>query len=637
MKKFLLFLSVMLIGNNIHSYSQSGDYTRYYNQIMQIASGTGSEISRELQRSSRLAMSSSNKDIYVLYVNGNKVGSFADEWSCKSHINSIKLQINSMVENIVKGLPPEAQRMYGNQCRSAMKTYINSINFTYRRESNPNYRPSGLSNKNNGVSANNSNMSDYFQKANQYYQDNGRYSPFNQSNSDNKEDISNTPTSTIGTQENNPLESLVVSDKTKNSTHKTIEDALAVNSNSPNQTDIISQLQGRNKEDHDVVTYIGSSRPSYNDPSELSVNTQQDIPVEGADVVYTNPLTPPVDYYSAKHKLNGEMLNEIKDNMTDDQYISLRAYWSSEIGNEPDFVTNKNGTYLFKENNILYEVTPNKFFTSLVSVKKTNIDVDGNYNYSDRDNMSVKGEVEGETSLAVIMKDGKIISLKKNTEGTAEAKLEDESFSNSKKLELGASGSKEVSYSSGVNVNIKDEKISLSMIEAHISGGSNIGIDLGYTVDTNNKEIAVSLGAGDFKYKKDDDGFKVDASAGLAGGATIKDNEKSIRAGGDVGVANVGVEIGYKEKDCTNLYANNPNAVVHLLKNEIKSSEEKLNKISVSVSTTSFVMGKEKIKQDIKNEQAKIEKYNNLIKKIEITGSTDGVMYYSTVEQNIYQ
>jgi len=62
------------------------------------------------------------------------------------------------------------------------------------------------------------------------------------------------------------------------------------------------------------------------------------------------------------------------------------------------------------------------------------------------------------------------------------------------------------------------------MIEAHISGGSSIGIDLGYTADTNNKEIAVSLGAGDFKYKKEDDGFKVDASAGLAGGATIKGN-----------------------------------------------------------------------------------------------------------------
>gem|GEM_PF-5388140 len=612
MKKYLIFLAVMLAGNSVHGYSQSADYSRYYNQMMQkaknLGTNLGNEINRELERCSRLAMNPSNKDIFVLYAGGNKLGSFADEWSCKAHINSIKLQIKSAMEGLLNEAPSDVKRMYGNQYRNAIGSYINSISFTYRKESNPNYRPPNA----NGLNTNN------IQNLNQQ-------NP-NVPNEPPKSFFSTTEPKAKDNNSNNILESLVVSDD-KSDAPISIEDMLTVKSESSNQKDILNELQqGINRNNYDENRKNQRSITI----SGTTVNTQQNTP---APPTLDNISLPPPKTYNNRTDNNRdkEILNDIKSNMTNDQYYSLQAYLLSETGSEPDFVENRNGAYIFKDNNTIYEVTPNKFFTSLVSVKKTNINVDGDYNYSDLNNMSANWKVGSETSLAVITKGGKIVSLKENTEVTVEGKAEDESFSRSIKGGAEASKSREISYSSGVNVNIKDGKISLSTIEAHVSGNVSIGTTAGYTASAN-KEVSVSLVASDFKYKKEDDGIEVDASAGLAAGATIKDNEKSIRAGGDVGVASIIGEIGYKEKDCTSLYANDPKAVVHFLKNEIKTSKEKLNKTSVPVTTTGYVMDKEKIKQDRKDELTKIETYNKLIKKIETTGSTDGVIYYPTAD-----
>ena len=157
MKKFLLTLFVTLVGNNIHCYSQSADHIKYFNQISQKASNMGAEISKGLQSSSQFAMRSTNKDLYVLYMDGQKVAYFSDEWSCKAQINKIKMQLENAMSNLVKELPREIQREYGNQYRSEMKSNINRMNFTYRKEPNPNYRPSessDFSNKNNGFYTN---------------------------------------------------------------------------------------------------------------------------------------------------------------------------------------------------------------------------------------------------------------------------------------------------------------------------------------------------------------------------------------------------------------------------------------------------------------------------------------------------
>jgi hypothetical protein len=135
-----------MIGSNF-VYSQSQQYA---NQMLQKASNLSAEINKELQRSSQFAMRSSIKEIYILYLNGNKLAVFADEWSCKAQINSIKLRIESLMESFITGLPRDIPRSEITQIRNSMKNYLNNMNFTYRKEKNPNYRKSGFSDKNNG-------------------------------------------------------------------------------------------------------------------------------------------------------------------------------------------------------------------------------------------------------------------------------------------------------------------------------------------------------------------------------------------------------------------------------------------------------------------------------------------------------
>ena len=67
-------------------------------------------------------------------MDGQKVAYFSDEWSCKAQINKIKMQLENAMSNLVKELPREIQREYGNQFRSEMKSNINRMNFTYRKE-----------------------------------------------------------------------------------------------------------------------------------------------------------------------------------------------------------------------------------------------------------------------------------------------------------------------------------------------------------------------------------------------------------------------------------------------------------------------------------------------------------------------
>ena len=248
MKKFLLFLVVMMVGNSIHSYSQSFDYSRYYNQLMQKAQNMGNEISKESQRMSQLAASSTNKDVYVLYYNGQKMGNFPDELSCKAQINSIKTQLNSYMASIIDGLPAQ----YRTEARNAINGYMNQINFTYRKESNPNYRPpSNLTTNNNGINGNGANdMSNYFQKANRYYQEHGGYSPLNQKEKE-------TPDAPAG-DTNNPMESLIVSHD-KNNTSQTGEDALMVKS-----TDSSNSQENKNSSGKAAETQLGSGSITYN-------------------------------------------------------------------------------------------------------------------------------------------------------------------------------------------------------------------------------------------------------------------------------------------------------------------------------------------------------------------------------------
>lgn len=117
---------------------------------MKKAEDIGAGIRKEWQRSSQFAMRSSNKEVFVLYLNGQKVACFSDEWSCKSSINSLKMRLEASIANLLKGLPTEVQQKYGNEFRKGIRNYLNSMKFSYGKESNLNYRELGFSQKTNG-------------------------------------------------------------------------------------------------------------------------------------------------------------------------------------------------------------------------------------------------------------------------------------------------------------------------------------------------------------------------------------------------------------------------------------------------------------------------------------------------------
>ena len=134
MKKHLIFLICLFVSANIYSQSRNND--NHTNQIIQNFQKFGEDLEKELQRSSKLAMSSSKKDIYVLYMNGHRMGCFSDEYSCKAKITDIKSRLEKLMGSIISEFPNEAKAAG----RDAAKKTISGMSLTYRKEANPNYR-----------------------------------------------------------------------------------------------------------------------------------------------------------------------------------------------------------------------------------------------------------------------------------------------------------------------------------------------------------------------------------------------------------------------------------------------------------------------------------------------------------------
>jgi len=119
-----------------NGYSQSFNYEKYYKQVEQKVNN----LEKELQYYTQSAMQASNKDIYVLYLNGNNIASFKSESECRTQINKIKSVFNSFSEDALRNasdLPASVR----NQARSIMEEHTNKLNFTYNKERNPNYKP----------------------------------------------------------------------------------------------------------------------------------------------------------------------------------------------------------------------------------------------------------------------------------------------------------------------------------------------------------------------------------------------------------------------------------------------------------------------------------------------------------------
>ena len=148
MKKILLLLLLSLLQNG---YSQTLNYDKYYNQLIQKAQNIGTEMGSNWKKSTQFATRSTNKDIYTLYINGNKVASFCSEFDCRGQITIFKRKLESLPEMMISVLPSNVPKSEVTQIRNGMKThvnnYINDLNCVCRKEMNPNYRT--LTNQNN--------------------------------------------------------------------------------------------------------------------------------------------------------------------------------------------------------------------------------------------------------------------------------------------------------------------------------------------------------------------------------------------------------------------------------------------------------------------------------------------------------
>jgi len=212
MKKYLLFLAVMTIGNGIYCYCQSSDYTKYYNQTMQRMKdlqNQANSLERDAQRYSNEAARSTAQYIYEVYYDGQKIGKFPDKASCDRYINSAKGQMNGYFADLLKQVPAEFRSQLSKSINESANKAIN--NFSSRRISNPNYRPANqINNTLIGSNKLNTGESGY------------------PSSTKEKDNAPATSTSEINdAPKNNAIQSLIVSSGTDNNP-KSVEDALIV-------------------------------------------------------------------------------------------------------------------------------------------------------------------------------------------------------------------------------------------------------------------------------------------------------------------------------------------------------------------------------------------------------------------------
>jgi len=141
MKRYVFLLLVCFSAN---CYSQSFNEEQYMKQMLQKAEKLSADMRKEWQRTSQFASRPNKKDVYALYINGNKAAYFADEFGCNGQIRVFKIKMESLFSETISNLPNDSKyNRLKAEYRSKGKQYINNINCTCRRENNPNYQASG--------------------------------------------------------------------------------------------------------------------------------------------------------------------------------------------------------------------------------------------------------------------------------------------------------------------------------------------------------------------------------------------------------------------------------------------------------------------------------------------------------------
>jgi hypothetical protein len=252
------------------------------------------ELDKKLQSGSQFAMRSTVKDIYILYLNGSKVACFSDEFGCKAQINSIKLQIEDIMEGVIKHLPQPER----TQLRNTIRANLNNMNFTCRKVANPNYKKSGFSDK-DGFDAKD------FQGLTAFSQG------FEES----------IFSSTKEKEKNDSLESLILSsDKQKNGGQKTFADLFSVNTSAGNPLEIINKNDLKVDELTDYVNKFFTNQDGKYDAQlcDLVDKTFTDKMGYSLNQIAFKNQTPEemqkaVDYYNRLGGKYADVANELYD------------------------------------------------------------------------------------------------------------------------------------------------------------------------------------------------------------------------------------------------------------------------------------------------------------------------------------
>lgn len=504
MKKQLIFLFCLFVSGNLYPQSSNADLA---NRMLRKAENLRIEIQRELDRQSRLAMNSSNKDIYVLYQNGRKMGCFANEWTCKAQINSIKLQMESLIETFLSELPRSVSSSDKVQVRNYVKTQINaSINYTYRKEANLNYRESGLAGKNNGFNSN----SDIFS---QETSDKPVTTSIFSSQNDTK------------TSQNNVLESLAVSSQKSDNSQKSLYDLLAIEASSTKKEDGQVGYSGKFPE-------IGASVNM--DRSLLVQNTENDYSGSlNANIAYKGQYTEE-DRYGAKmaqreEESDEQLYNALKKLRDMDEQKG--NYWQSNTISIDGIVKFADNTFANEWNMIYSSIdNPQRFATIIGFMSEANggempelIQVGGNYWFAGKNG-----------SIFIISKDGSTISY---------GDQKGQGAGHSEKLTFG-SGHGDVSYNSnnqnvtassskayGVKNDVQKQEVK-NKTEVGVSGSIEAHYNLvsGNTLELSINENGAITGWGT--------GLAVGPSASLKAGTNLE-GEFGVGGGVSLGKAEV--------------------------------------------------------------------------------------------------
>ena len=432
----------------------------------------------------------------------------------------------------------------------------------------------------------------------------------------------------------------------------------------------------------DAIDKIASLLEFGNEPASNLSNNYVNVPI--IENMTITPADHPMLDVDVKLKLDSEkyerrleeekkkreeeqrLFDNIKSHMTNEQYYSLLARLYMENGAKmPTFYQGKDGEFIFKGDKNIFHIKTDKFPFSRVTILKyqsegkvlnfllagyeetKNIRLeqgdDDSFNklkkyfdafndarkdqyFSDENKDLIPG-ISGGYSNTSILKGGEIIQYNKKLNIETDLEWKDGLVEKSFRANIGIEGNKTVSYSD-LKLNIIDGKINLSILEYYVAGEAGIGTpSFVLTNKYGTKELNIA-GSGFKKNNEETSAFV------LGNGGFIGEGQVGFQGGVDVDMVRINAKLGAKQHDCTDVFRNNPEALINIINIEIEKSQKKYITDSSQYNYSSYSYNPHNYSSTInttidtqkKAETERKERLNSLIQikeRIEKEGITD--------------